>query len=92
MILLPWLTAIVLAPGDMIRVYLWPDTMISGQYRVLEDGSCYLPILGKVTAGGKEAEALRAELEKAYETYYNNPQLTLEPLFRVYVTGEVFGP
>lgn len=82
----------LLAPGDKIRIYLWPDTMISGEYRVQEDGSCYLPILGKVTVEGKEHEKLRAELEEAYGAYYQNPQLTLEPLYRVYVTGEVFGP
>jgi len=82
----------ILAPGDRIRISLWPDTMISGEYRVQEDGSCYLPLLGKVTVAGKEHEQLRAELEKAYGAYYQNPQLTLEPLYRVYVTGEVFGP
>ncbi len=92
MIFLSLLASGVLTPGDKIRIFLWPDTMISGEYRVQEDGSCYLPILGKVTVAGKDHENLRAELEKAYDAYYQNPQLTLEPLFRVYVTGEVFGP
>jgi len=92
MIISLFLFASILAPGDKIRIYLWPDTMISGEYRVQEDGSCYLPILGKVTVAGKEHEKLRAELEEAYGAYYQNPQLTLEPLYRVYVTGEVFGP
>lgn len=86
------LVSAILAPGDKIHIYLWPDTVISGEYRVQEDGSCYLPILGKVAVAGKESEKLRTEIEEAYGAYYQNPQLTLEPLFRVYVTGEVFVP
>ncbi len=81
-----------LSPGDMIRLFVWPDTTIAGRFLVQEDGSCYLPILGKVQVQGKTGAQLQQELTKAYGQFYQQPQITVEPMYRVYVTGEVKMP
>ena len=84
--------ALALSPGDKIRLFLWPDTMASGTFVVQADGTCNLPILGKFEVAGKEPEELRRELESAYSKYYSALTLTVEPLYRVYVLGEVRKP
>ena len=76
----------------MIRIFVWPDTTIAGKFLVQEDGSCYLPILGKVDVQGKTGSQLQEELTKAYSKFYQEPQITVEPMYRVYVTGEVRMP
>ncbi len=87
-----FLLALTISPGDKIKLFLWPDTAASGVFVVQEDGSCNFPVLGKFPVAGKEPEALRQELEKAYSKYYSAFTLTLEPLYRVFVAGEVRQP
>jgi len=84
-----FLIALALSPGDKVRLFLWPDTMASGTFVVQEDGTCNLPVLGRVKVAGKEPEKLRQELEEAYSKYYSSLTLTVEPLYRVFVVGEV---
>lgn len=47
---------------------------------VQPDGMITLPLIGRVIAAGRTIEALRADLEAKFKTYYKVPAITVTPL------------
>jgi polysaccharide export outer membrane protein len=85
-----------LGPGDLVRVNVFQQTELSGQFRLDGDGHLALPLAGEIQAGGLTTR----ELEQAIATrlregnYLVNPQvgaqvLTYRPF---YILGEVNKP
>jgi polysaccharide biosynthesis/export protein len=82
----------VLRPGDVLRINVWPNTELSGEFAIEEDGYVYLPLLAEVRAVGVPIEDLRSELRRRYGEVQRNPVVTVTPMFRVSVTGAVQRP
>lgn len=82
----------VLRPGDVLRINVWPNTELSGEFTVEEDGYVYLPLLAEVRAAGVSVDDLRTELRRRYGEAQRNPVVTVTPMFRVSVTGAVQRP
>ncbi len=83
---------IKLGPGDVVRVSVWPDTELSGEFHVDERGRLTLPMLGTAQVAGREWDALRDSLLTDYQAQLRNATITLTPLRRVEVLGEVTRP
>ena len=82
-----------LQPGDGLRLIFYNITdSISGDYYIQEDGSISLPYLGKILAAHKNIDSLKTEIYDKYSTLYKNPELTILPLIRVNIFGEVKTP
>ncbi len=81
-----------LQPGDVVVVEVWREEDLSGQFLVDEKGSVTLPLLGVRNVVGLSFEALRDELLGAYRAELRNPSVTVTPMRRVYVFGEVHEP
>jgi len=82
----------VLRAGDVVRVQVWRQPELSGEFSITEQGVVAHPLYREVTAAGRPlpevTEALRIYLGR-FET---DPNLVVEPLFRVSVGGEVRQP
>ena len=82
-----------LQPGDGLKLIFYNITdTISGDYYIQEDGTISLPYLGKILAAHRNIDSLKAEIYNKYSTLYKNPELTILPLIRVNIFGEVKTP
>lgn len=79
-------------PGDVLRITVWPDSGLSGEFVVGEEGELNLPFLGTVRTAGVPISELRAQLRAGYAENTRNPVVTVTPLFRIGVTGSVRRP
>jgi protein involved in polysaccharide export with SLBB domain len=81
-----------LAPGDVIRIAIWREPDLSGEFLVDEQGIVTLPLLGKRSVLNLPVAALRDSLVAGYSVELRNPSVTITPLRRIYVLGEVTKP
>jgi len=84
------LSAQILKPGDGVRVKLLNvSDNVSGDYFVHEDSTLQLPYIGIFNTAKISYPSLKREIFKKYDSLYKNPELTVQPLFRVSILGEV---
>jgi polysaccharide export outer membrane protein len=81
-----------LMPGDLIRVSIWREGDLSGDFLVDPQGSVVLPLLGEVKVTGTPLSELRDSLLAEYSRQLRNPSITITPLRRIYVLGEINRP
>ncbi|HKJ01274.1 MAG TPA: polysaccharide biosynthesis/export family protein [Longimicrobiales bacterium] len=84
--------SLTLHPGDLLRIQVWPDDKLGGEFTVEETGIVYLPLLGAVRTAGLPISRLRAQLRSSYAEVMKNPVVTVTPVFHVGVLGEVRSP
>jgi polysaccharide export outer membrane protein len=84
--------AVTLQPGDVIRVLIWREEDLSGEFLVDETGAVTLPLLGERKVNGTPMRQLRDQLIAAYREQLRNPSITIVPLRRINVLGEVNQP
>jgi protein involved in polysaccharide export with SLBB domain len=85
-------SASVLQPGDVLKIDIWREEDLSGEFLVDESGSVTLPLLGDKHVTGVPLAAVRDTLIAAYRMELRNPSISITPLRRVYVLGEVNSP
>ncbi|MBI4538199.1 MAG: polysaccharide export protein [Gemmatimonadetes bacterium] len=83
---------LVISPGDLLTIRVWPETNLGGEYPVEASGVVYLPMLGGVQAGGETVEAFRGQLRERFAETMRSPVVSVTLLFRVSVVGAVRGP
>jgi polysaccharide export outer membrane protein len=81
-----------LRPGDIIRIQVWGRDEYSGQFQVDETGHLQYPVLGTIDTREMTVGALRDTLRAGLERLFTNPFVTITPLFRIAVLGEVQTP
>lgn len=84
--------SMVLQPGDVVRVEVWREKDLSGAFLIDETGSVTLPLLGRRKVAGTPIDVVRDTLVAEYQAQLRNPSVTITPLRRVYVLGEVNVP
>ena len=85
-------SGLTLHPGDLIEIDVWREEDLSGEFLVDESGIVTLPLLGRVPVIGVPFSELRSQLLAAYAEQLRNPSISITPLRRVYVLGEVTEP
>jgi polysaccharide export outer membrane protein len=85
-------SALMLRPGDMLQVQIWREEELSGEFAIDESGRVVLPLLGERQAAAVPFETLRSTLMADYRAQLRNPSITITPLRRVYLLGEVQKP
>jgi protein involved in polysaccharide export with SLBB domain len=78
-----------LLPGDVVRVQIWREEDLSGEFQVNEQGDVVLPLLGTKKVSGISQEKLRDQLTEEYGQYLVNTAVNVTLLRRVNVLGEV---
>jgi polysaccharide export outer membrane protein len=81
-----------LRPGDLLRVRVWPDSSLGGDFPIEADGGVLLPVVGAVQVSGQTLAALRRELRQQYAQAMKLPVVTVIPVFHVSVLGGVMRP
>ena len=84
-----------LAPNDKVRVTVFGETTLSGEFQVGSSGSIAFPLIGDVPAKDQSATSLGASIQaRLADGYLKNPRVSVEILtFRpFYVLGEVTKP
>jgi len=88
----PDLAELFLVPGDIVRVSIWREVDLSGDFQVDQDGKIVLPLLGELEVDNKAWNAVRNQLLEGYRRDLRNPSIELTPFRSVYVLGEVSLP
>ena len=81
-----------LLPGDALQIRIWREPDLSGDFVVDEEGVVTLPMLGRIPTADISVPELRGQLLAMYGLELRNPSITITPVRRVYVLGEVNRP
>src|SRR5205823_84064 len=79
-------------PGDVIRLRIWREPDLSGDFPVDINGLVVFPKIGQVAAGSMTADSLKRRVVSAYEVYLRNPSIEMIFLRRINVLGAVKAP
>jgi polysaccharide export outer membrane protein len=84
-----------LGPDDKVRVLVYNEANLSGEFSVNSGGYLELPLIGDVLAVNRTTNDIRTEIEKRLsDGYLRSPQVSIDVLvFRpFYILGEVNKP
>lgn len=84
-----------LGAGDRLRITVYQEEDLSGEFEVSDTGDVSMPLIGGVGAAGRTIDELQDAIEFAFrDGYLRNPQVSIEVLnYRpFYVIGEVNDP
>jgi len=84
-----------LGSGDQIRVTVYGEEDLSGEFEIDGTGTIGLPLIGSVTIGGKILSAAQKQIaEQLADGFLINPRVSIEVLnYRpFYILGEVKDP
>lgn len=81
-----------LRPGDLIRLRIWREPDMSGDFAVNEEGAAVLPRLGRTKVVDEAPGQLEARLIREYERYLNHSSIEVRLLRRIQVLGAVRTP
>ena len=87
--------AYLLGAGDLVRLTVYGEEDLSGEYEIDGSGRVALPLIGGMAVGGLTVRQLEQNLEDKFsDGYLNNPKVSVEILnFRpFYIVGEVNNP
>jgi protein involved in polysaccharide export with SLBB domain len=85
-------SAVTLQPGDVVRIVIWREEDLSGSFLVDENGVAVLPLIGEQRVTGIPLRELRNVLLEQYQAHLRNPSISVTPLRRINVLGEVHRP
>ena len=83
---------LVLRPGDVIRIRVFDHEELSGEYLIDENAVLLLPLLGETNVRDLAVPELRTRIRAGYAQLFTRAFITITPLFRVAVLGEVMRP
>src|SRR5215471_15538962 len=84
-----------LLPGDRIKIVVFGEDKLSGDYQVDQSGQISLPLAGTIKAQGLTQSELEQELAKKFRSQYlKSPKVTvtITTLRPYYMMGEVKSP
>lgn len=84
-----------LGPGDKLRVTVFTEARLNGEYIVATDGNISLPLVGEIPARGETIAGVREALrQRLANGILNDPKVAIEPVaYRpYYILGEVNKP
>jgi|WetSurMetagenome_2_1015567.scaffolds.fasta_scaffold21251_1 protein involved in polysaccharide export with SLBB domain len=89
----PYIFSQILNPGDGVRItFLNIQDEITGDYYIQQDGNIQLPFIGIVKTTNIDYKEIDRIIFMKYSELYKNPALTIQPLFRINIQGEVRTP
>jgi polysaccharide export outer membrane protein len=81
-----------IAPGDVVRVRIWREPDLSGEFAVDETGTVVLPRLGALDLSGATPMAVRSRVTDAFEQILSHTSVEVTVLRRLQVLGAVRNP
>jgi polysaccharide export outer membrane protein len=84
--------SLVLRPGDALRITVWRNPELSGEFAISGDGSITHPLYRSVRVTGIPLSAAESRVRAFLLRLENNPEFVVEPLLHVAIGGEVVRP
>lgn len=82
-----------LRSGDLLKIHVYRDSELSGQYLIDAQGNVQMPGIGVIRAAGLDPTQISARLVEAMRARgFRTPEIAVQPLIRVSVLGEVHAP
>ncbi len=82
-----------LLPGDGVKIIFYNiSDHITGDYYIQDNGDISLPYLGQIAAANKNIDSVRSEIIGKYSKLYRNPEITVLPLIKINILGQVNKP
>jgi protein involved in polysaccharide export with SLBB domain len=81
-----------LVPGDVIRLRIWLEPDLSGEFPVDETGAVMLPRFGRMLVTGVRPDDLRQEIVRRYAEVLSHTSVEVTLLRRVQILGAVRNP
>ncbi len=82
----------LLQPGDVVRLRIWREPDLSGDFPVDEAGVVVFPKIGPRRVTRQSPDMLENQLVRAYREYLRNPSIDVVLLRRINVLGAVRNP
>lgn len=83
----------VLRSGDALKIVVYRDKELSGEYLIDSRGQVQIPGLGVINAAGLDPTQVKDTLRAALlKRGFTDPEIAVQPLIRVSVLGEVRQP
>lgn len=83
----------IIGPSDVLKVTVWKEQSLSGEFPVRPDGMISMVLLGDVKAAGLTPTELASQLTTDYKKYIQDPLVTVlvegVNSQRIYLVGEV---
>lgn len=81
-----------LKPGDALRMRIFREPDLSGEFQLNEQGVVTLPRLGELPIATWPADSIRPRLTRMYAEYLREPVVEIALLRRVAIYGSVLKP
>jgi polysaccharide export outer membrane protein len=82
-----------LSPGDGVKLTFYNiSDDFSGEYFVQTDWNIQFPYIGSIRVKNRSFGSIRAEIVNKYRGIYRNPEIIIQPLYKINVLGEVGRP
>ena len=85
-------STVVLAPGDAIRIDVWRNKELSGEFPIAPDGSIVHPLYRELKVAGLPISVVEDRIRTFIARFDTSPTFVVTPLLRVIVGGEVRQP
>lgn len=85
-------SVMVLRPGDVIRLRIWREPDLSGDFEINEAGVVVLPRIGPVSVLAIAPDSVRSQLFDRYRTFLSHSSIEIALLRRVQILGAVRNP
>ena len=83
----------VLRPGDALKIAVWREKELTGEYLIDARGLVQIPGLGDIVVAGLTPMEVKERLsEQLVRRGINSPEIAVQPVIRVSVLGEVRAP
>lgn len=82
----------VLRPGDLVKVTVYRQEELSGDFAIQGDGTLAHPLYRGVRVAGRPLSEVQAAVGENVARFVANPQFVVQPLLQVAVEGEVGDP
>jgi polysaccharide export outer membrane protein len=82
-----------LKPGDGVKISFYNiEDSVKGNYFIMDNGNLHLPYIGMISSQNRDFSEIRTEIIDKYSTLYQNPEMNIQPLYRIDILGEVGKP
>lgn len=83
---------VTLGPGDAVRIDVWRNPELSGEFTVGPDGGLLHPLYRAVQVVGVPQAQVETRVREYLLRFQTDPQFVVQPLLRVAIGGEVARP
>lgn len=81
--------------GDRLKIDVFGDEDLSGEYEIDANGAVTLPLIGRIAAAGQSPDSVQNDIAQSLrQGYINDPKVTIDIIAMrpFYILGEVQSP